>query len=27
VLEAVGLVPASREHVEGNLSANGEAVK
>jgi hypothetical protein len=24
VLEAVGLVPASREHVEGNLSANGK---
>lgn len=27
VLEAVGLVPASGEHVEGNLSANGEAIE
>lgn len=26
VLEAVGLVPASREDVKGNLSTNGETV-
>jgi hypothetical protein len=27
VLEAVGLVPASGEHIEGNLPANGEAIR
>ena len=27
VLEAVGLVPANGEHIEGNLPANGEAIR